>query len=176
MISQQAVKIHFVNSNQKFKYDGMRVFKMEKHESCSCECVQQSQDCNEYQIYRPEECRCVCRNPDAAADCISDPKKHWMAESCRCLCKTRKTCMTGTIFSQDTCRCEVESSILMQASKLNRDNHQVMAPLSPIHTVDVEFKKQQDRHHSIERVGSSQGINPDTDNRLMKIGSSIFRG
>ena len=129
----------------------MRVFKLVSHDSCRCECVQQSTDCNEHQEYRPDECRCVCRDPERAIHCHKHPDRVWLQDTCECRCKHRITCMTGTVFSEETCRCHVP-----------HDSNQFsfnQFPLLHFHSsIDLEIKKQQDYE---SRLGSSHGINPE---------------
>ena len=87
---------------------------------------------------------------------MADPRKIWQSDQCNCVCKTRSTCATGTVFNENTCRCEVKKipNLLTDFGLL---------PSIKIHhstTFDVEFKKQ---HDYDQKIGASDGgINPDT--------------
>lgn len=153
IVNVTAVQLDYEGSlNGKFKYDGLRIFHLEKHESCRCECIQQQDDCNEHQVYRPEECRCLCKDPSKADDCKKRPDKIWIQDSCQCLCRQRFNCPTGSSFSEVSCKCEADAP-----PHLIFDSF----PNIRIHsTIDVEFKKQSD---FTRRIGSSLGINPDID-------------
>ena len=142
----------------------MRIFKMEQHESCRCECIQQATDCNKYQSYRPEECRCVCNDPVARAEECSKSNRIWNPDTCTCQCKYKHTCTTGTRFNHESCKCEIESHLIDSVNELKiiSDSYKVQK-LSPI--IDSEFKKQDER----TRMSNDyyDGINPDlNDNRI----------
>lgn len=149
----QAVKLHYAKFNEKFRYGGMRTFHLEKHESCRCECVQQSSDCNPRQEYRPDECRCVCRDAEQALLCQKHGQdKVWHQDTCECKCRHPLTCMTGTVFSPETCKCHVSHEI----SRFSFNQF----PLIHFHSsIDLEIKKQRDYGSKVG--GSSIGINPD---------------
>lgn len=129
----------------------MRTFRLEKHESCRCECVQQSSDCNEHQEYRPDECRCACRDSERRIQCLKKQEKTWLPDSCECKCSSRPTCPTGTVFSEETCKCHVSADSSRFAFN--------QFPLIHFHSsIDLEIKKQQEFP---SRLGSSTGIDPD---------------
>ena len=129
----------------------MRTFRLEKHEACRCECVQQSSDCNEHQEYRSDECRCMCRDQERSIECLKKPEKMWFQDSCECKCRHPITCTTGTVFSHETCKCHVSQETSQFSFK--------QFPLIHFHSsIDLEIKKQEEFG---SRLGSSGGINPD---------------
>ncbi|RWS09096.1 vascular endothelial growth factor A-like protein [Dinothrombium tinctorium] len=146
------VRLQYLAENSKFRLKGLKVFKMDKHEECSCQCIQKASDCNELQMYRAEECRCVCRDLQKVLQCIQQRNKFWDQGNCTCLCKSTLNCSTGLRFDQNTCRylCELikkkEDRSLTQYSPsilLTNDNHEILQ----------RFKGGNE--------GISDGINPD---------------
>lgn len=111
-------------------------------------------------MYIPQECRCSCRYPWQAAACAEDPRKIWLSDQCKCACKTRSTCATGTVFNEETCRCEAK-----KVPNLLTDLGLIPSiKISQTSTFDLEFKKQHDFN---SKVGASDGgINPDTGQRV----------
>ncbi|KAI1296628.1 hypothetical protein HDE_04995 [Halotydeus destructor] len=109
-IDVTALRLRYAKFDQKFKFEGVKVFKMMKHESCQCQCIQQPEDCSQNQVYIPEECRCVCPDKKEADACSSLPFKIWNKENCSCSCRSRPLCSTGLFFDTETCRCKVSES------------------------------------------------------------------
>lgn len=155
-VSMPVTILRYNIEKRKFLLGGIETFKFEKHEECSCQCIQQKSDCNENQIYIPEECRCSCNDHSRASSCLADPRKIWHADQCVCRCKTKSTCATGTVFNEDSCRCEAKKVVpnLITDTGLIPKIH-----ISHSATFDLEFKKQQDFTH---KIGISDGgINPE---------------
>ncbi|RWS30020.1 vascular endothelial growth factor A-like protein [Leptotrombidium deliense] len=100
------VKLQYSPISRKFKFKGLKVFKMDKHEQCSCQCIQKPADCTSTQVYRPEECRCVCRDMQNVIKCLQNHEKIWDRNICACKCKATLKCSTGFFFNDETCRCE----------------------------------------------------------------------
>lgn len=163
-VTQQSVDVTLLKFNadrKKLYISGIETYKFEKHEDCSCQCIQQASDCNERQIYIPHECRCACRDASRATECAADVKKIWQSDQCNCVCKHRSSCTTGTSFNEDTCKCEIKKvPTLITALGLD-----TVGSIRISHsTYDVEIKKQQDfNYHSGAHDG---GINTDHDRKI----------
>lgn len=58
-------------------------------------------------MYKPEECRCQCKNLDEKENCkAGNAKKTWNPELCICQCQEVEQCPTNFYFDPNTCRCE----------------------------------------------------------------------
>lgn len=143
----------------KFRYQGTKVFQIQQHHACRCECEKQPGDCNQYQVYQPQTCGCVCRDPGREFDCKQRPDKIWVESSCECQCRKIFTnCPGGKIFSNDTCRCEAPPPHVIVNGFPSFRFH------SSFHSqFDVEFQKQA---AYTQQVGSSGGINPDDPKKV----------
>jgi hypothetical protein len=105
-IDVPVLRLKFENFNKKFELKGIKTFKMLRHDSCACQCIEQPEDCSAGQDYKPEECRCVCRDLRAADLCLaSSSVKVWSKEWCSCSCRHSKQCSTGLTFDPNSCRC-----------------------------------------------------------------------
>ena len=171
-ITEQSVEVTLLKYNadrKKLIVTGIETYKFEKHEDCGCQCIQQASDCNHHQIYIPHECRCACRDSSKAAECSADVKKIWQSDQCSCVCKHRSSCTTGTVFNEDTCKCEIKKAPSL-LSALGIEN---FGSIRISHsTYDIELKKQQD--FSLQTGAHDGGINTETG-RDRKISFSSFQ-
>ncbi|KAH8320090.1 hypothetical protein KR074_011625, partial [Drosophila pseudoananassae] len=79
---------------------------VEQHLACRCDCRIKEGDCNAYQSYRQELCRCECHNTDAKDKCLEQPDtKYWDDANCTCACRYNQSCTTGTVFDETQCKC-----------------------------------------------------------------------
>ncbi|XP_015791086.1 uncharacterized protein LOC107367834 isoform X3 [Tetranychus urticae] len=105
-ISVEVMVLRYIPHSRRFKYAGRQRFSFASHKQCSCECIQKESDCSSSQLYKKEECRCVCRDLSAAANCTSDPTKYWDSSECSCKCLHPHNCSSGLQFNEKTCSCE----------------------------------------------------------------------
>jgi len=89
----------------RLKFAGKDIVHIEKHTKCQCGCKIKAKDCNKYQKYREEECRCICNNTDEETKCFGDTKRLWDSENCTCRCKEVHDCSTGYAFDFSKCGC-----------------------------------------------------------------------
>lgn len=127
-------------------------------QSCSCQCIQQPKDCLSTQVYKPEECRCVCRDSAAADACLASPYKQWSKETCSCSCATRQTCSTGLLFDEDKCLCAPAAQPKREAESNEEEfrsasNQTVAAPANdePEREVGDDQKKESDQQQVTAR-------------------------
>ncbi|KAH8400400.1 hypothetical protein KR215_011365 [Drosophila sulfurigaster] len=79
---------------------------VEQHVKCKCDCRIRAEDCNSYQEYRKDLCRCECQNTDARDKCLEQSEnKYWDDANCTCACRYNQSCTTGTIFDESQCKC-----------------------------------------------------------------------
>ncbi|XP_043071953.1 uncharacterized protein LOC6566241 isoform X2 [Drosophila grimshawi] len=79
---------------------------VEKHLACKCDCRKKPGDCNPYQEYRKDLCRCECTNTDARDKCLQHSDlKYWDPANCTCACQHNQSCTTGTDFDEALCKC-----------------------------------------------------------------------
>ncbi|EDV33911.1 uncharacterized protein Dana_GF19053, isoform B [Drosophila ananassae] len=79
---------------------------VEQHLACRCGCRIKEGDCNAYQSYRQELCRCECHNTDAKDKCLEQlDVKYWDDANCTCACRYNLSCTTGTVFDETQCKC-----------------------------------------------------------------------
>ncbi|KAH8276644.1 hypothetical protein KR044_001092 [Drosophila immigrans] len=79
---------------------------VEQHVACKCDCRIRAEDCNTYQEYRKDLCRCECQNTDARDKCLEQSEnKYWDDANCTCACRYNQSCTTGTIFDESQCKC-----------------------------------------------------------------------
>ncbi|CAK9804737.1 Platelet-derived growth factor subunit A [Anthophora quadrimaculata] len=89
-----------------FKFSEKRIVPLEEHTECACDCKTKEKDCNEKQIYYPDECICVCKNVDEETKCLrNNDTKLWNPNLCTCSCRQEMECSTGFFFDHNTCRC-----------------------------------------------------------------------
>ncbi|XP_023030177.2 uncharacterized protein isoform X3 [Leptinotarsa decemlineata] len=105
----QVVKTQYTGT-KKLKILGKEIIPVEKHTKCKCDCKIKAEvatlHCNQYQEYKPDECRCTCKNTDEEQKCRkSGSKKLWNPELCACQCKDVIICTTGYYFDQNDCKC-----------------------------------------------------------------------
>lgn len=91
-------------TENKFKFEGFKVFRIEKHDNCSCNCIQKAKDCTRAQIYSSSECRCLCPDAESARQCTADTNKLWDNNECKCKCASVQLCSSGLHYSNITCR------------------------------------------------------------------------
>lgn len=91
--------------NKTLKYIGKKIVTLIKHELCSCDCKSKPQDCKGRQVYRKEECRCVCANEKEEFECANQPHKLWDPSTCQCGCREMQECSTGYEFDNNMCKC-----------------------------------------------------------------------
>ncbi|XP_066998880.2 platelet-derived growth factor subunit A [Anabrus simplex] len=93
-------------SGKKMQFRQKEIIPVERHTKCKCDCIIKEKDCNQYQEYRKNECRCVCLNVDEQQKCLAENEtKLWDHSNCTCECRDTKECSTGFYFDQYTCSC-----------------------------------------------------------------------
>ncbi|XP_017853456.1 vascular endothelial growth factor A isoform X2 [Drosophila busckii] len=86
--------------------DGFAIVDVEQHLDCKCDCRIKAEDCNAYQEYRKDLCRCECQNTDARQKCLEQSEhKYWDDANCTCVCRYNQSCTTGTVFDETLCKC-----------------------------------------------------------------------
>ncbi|CAL4115652.1 unnamed protein product [Meganyctiphanes norvegica] len=76
-----------------------------EHKKCECQCKIQESDCNSNQQYDDQNCRCVC--PKGKGSRTTCPNgKVWSDSKCDCVCQNQRSCTTGMIFNDDSCKCD----------------------------------------------------------------------
>ncbi|KAH8387376.1 hypothetical protein KR093_006699 [Drosophila rubida] len=105
---------------------------VEQHVACKCDCRIRAEDCNTYQEYRKDLCRCECQNTDARDKCLEQSEnKYWDDANCTCACRYNQSCTTGTIFDESQCKCTDPSApsdftdrrrFIVQAIPVEQDN------------------------------------------------------
>ncbi|XP_017113139.1 vascular endothelial growth factor C [Drosophila elegans] len=79
---------------------------VEQHTACRCDCRTKAEDCNVYQSYIKDLCRCECHNTDARDKCLEQAdSKYWVDDNCSCVCRYNQSCTTGTVFDETLCKC-----------------------------------------------------------------------
>ncbi|XP_017009891.2 uncharacterized protein Pvf1 [Drosophila takahashii] len=82
------------------------IITVEQHTQCRCDCRTKAEDCNVYQSYRKDLCRCECHNTDARDKCLEQAEnKYWVDDNCTCVCRYNQSCTTGTVFDETQCKC-----------------------------------------------------------------------
>ncbi|KAH8397974.1 hypothetical protein KR222_007606 [Zaprionus bogoriensis] len=82
------------------------IITVEQHLACKCDCHIKAEDCNAYQEYRKDLCRCECQNTNARDKCLEHSElKFWDDANCNCACRYIQSCTTGTIFDEGQCKC-----------------------------------------------------------------------
>lgn len=104
-----------------FVSQGTRIYSLEQHDRCSCNCKQDASSCGVLQRFREDECRCVCTNQYQASLCTG-PKKIWDSLDCACKCRRIMDCSTGSYFNPLECRCETSRRSL-SINNLNSQNN-----------------------------------------------------
>ncbi|XP_022245662.1 uncharacterized protein LOC111086579 [Limulus polyphemus] len=105
---RQVLKAKYSESgSEKFDFQSHETVKLEKHEKCSFQCKEKASDCSSQQIYKEDECCCVCKNQHRSGSCHKD--QIWDSEVCECKCKNYSKCSTGLYFNTRTCRCNTVS-------------------------------------------------------------------
>ncbi|XP_049826063.1 uncharacterized protein LOC109594529 [Aethina tumida] len=105
-ITLKVTKVTFRNVNSKLKKNSEKLIQIDKHTECECKCVVKPSDCNIYQEYRENECRCACTNVDEEKKCNKqNATKLWDPTSCACVCREILQCSTGSRFDQKECTC-----------------------------------------------------------------------
>lgn len=85
---------------------GSAIVSVEQHLECKCDCRIKAEDCNAYQEYRKDLCRCECQNTDARDKCLEQSEhKYWDDANCTCACRYIQSCTTGTNFDETQCKC-----------------------------------------------------------------------
>jgi len=73
--------------------------------ACKCECVVKADQCDkEWQVYKPDRCRCECKYESENVQCA--PNFKWNQEHCECLCDLEpQPCRADMFWSPQDCRC-----------------------------------------------------------------------
>ncbi|KAH8240446.1 hypothetical protein KR038_002603 [Drosophila bunnanda] len=108
------------------------IVSVEQHKACRCDCRTKAEDCNVYQSYRKDLCRCECHNLDARDKCLEQvDTKYWDDANCTCVCRYNQSCTTGTVFDETQCKCTDPSApidvldrkrFIVQAVQVDPDN------------------------------------------------------
>lgn len=103
-----ATTINYSTENHKpFRFKNAIIVPIEEHTACRCVCAIKETDCNSNQMYKPEECRCQCKNLDEKENCkAGNAKKTWNPELCICQCQEVEQCPTNFYFDPNTCSCK----------------------------------------------------------------------
>ncbi|XP_055930754.1 vascular endothelial growth factor A-like isoform X2 [Argiope bruennichi] len=101
-----------------FENQGTNVFSLEQHDRCACKCKENANNCSVRQVFREDECRCICTNQEEAVQCTG-PKRIWDNSECACKCRKILDCSTGSIFNPLKCRCEIERRSMRATSANN---------------------------------------------------------
>lgn len=106
MVELQVLKTRYLGPpSNRFDSGELVTIELEKHLECECQCRVKASHCqSDIQVYRPNECRCECKNQDEARNCIGD--KIWDPNTCSCICREYRECSTGFNFNLNTCMCE----------------------------------------------------------------------
>ncbi|KAG5873208.1 hypothetical protein JTB14_019517 [Gonioctena quinquepunctata] len=126
ILAYQVLKTQYTG-NKKLKILGKEIIPVEKHTKCKCDCKIKEEvamkDCNEYQEYRPAECRCACKNIDEEKKCSKNgARKLWNPELCACLCRNIIPCTTGYTFDHIECKCSPQPLRRRSPSYETRDS------------------------------------------------------
>ena len=97
------LRVKYSHFEKRFVFQGFKVFRIEKHDSCACDCIQKTLDCSVGQVYVPEECRCKCKRSDLAKKCELQFNMYWDNNDCQCKCSKSMLCSTGFKFNNETC-------------------------------------------------------------------------
>lgn len=100
------IRVKYSTEEKRLKFEGFKVFRIEKHDNCSCDCIQKASDCSPNQIYSQSECRCLCPNNNEVNECQNVDNKYWDYSQCNCKCKSMPLCSTGFLFNDISCRLE----------------------------------------------------------------------
>ncbi|XP_031561947.1 vascular endothelial growth factor C-like [Actinia tenebrosa] len=108
-----------------------RTIQLVNHTQCGCQCVAKPSDCTSDQVWKAEECSCVCkythRPPPTSCPeghrwdsghcecrCDKPPKvcpvgKHWSPRACGCVCSSdiERSCRSKGMITDDECECKV---------------------------------------------------------------------
>ena len=63
---------------------------IEEHQSCQCGCAKTPQSCTSSQVFRENQCSCVCKDEEAKNACYNRPGWFWDEDSCQCLCQCQQ--------------------------------------------------------------------------------------
>ncbi|CAG2172121.1 unnamed protein product [Oppiella nova] len=148
------IRVKYSTVERRLKFEGFKVFRIERHDMCSCDCIQKAVDCSPKQIYSESECRCLCPNVS----------RYWDYNDCDCKCKSMPLCSTGFSFNNITCRCEsmdndsnishTDGSIDLNDGYSRLGAHQYALDKK----VDTEIDAQNNKGLNIL---NAKGINPD---------------
>jgi len=85
-----------------------------EHLQCGCDCSQEARDSctGQSHVFNSDTCQCQCKDIAAKQECL-DQGRSWSASSCSCSCHQPSPCSIGTVFSNVTCTCLPENSILL---------------------------------------------------------------
>lgn len=100
----QVIRVKYSPTELRLKFEGFKVFRIEKHDKCNCDCIQKSSQCSAKQIYSESECRCLCPDTSSVHECQKSGHKFWDHNRCQCECKSVPFCSTGMVFNRTTCR------------------------------------------------------------------------
>ncbi|KAK7602771.1 hypothetical protein V9T40_006745 [Parthenolecanium corni] len=91
--------------NKTLKYIGKKIVTLLRHNECQCDCKTKAKDCRGGQIYKQDECRCVCANGNEEQQCTKQHNKLWNPATCQCACRNITECSSGYFFDQNSCSC-----------------------------------------------------------------------
>ncbi|XP_053206775.1 vascular endothelial growth factor A-like isoform X2 [Panonychus citri] len=183
-ISIEVMVLRYIPHSRQFKYAGRQRFTFEGHNQCECKCIQKETDCTFGQLYKKEECRCVCRDLSNLSECTSNSAKYWDSSSCSCKCLHHHKCSSGLHFNEKTCSCDtnyyngskfyqfgstnIHNQLMDQVNSLNNSKKNAPSPtttqldssdgfnLLSGNNQDEEFNEMDKLHRSL----GYQGINP----------------
>ncbi|XP_054163161.1 uncharacterized protein LOC128960995, partial [Oppia nitens] len=115
------IRVKYSSDERRLKFEGFKVFRIERHDRCVCDCIQKAFHCKPNQVYSDSECRCLCPNVSQIIDCQNSDYKQWDYNLCECKCKSIQLCSTGFVFNNNICRCEPEIDI--EEDKLSNGDH-----------------------------------------------------
>ncbi|CAG9832219.1 unnamed protein product [Diabrotica balteata] len=105
-ISVQVIKAQYTG-DKKMRYVSKELIPLERHLKCKCDCKVRAEHCLPNQVYRKDECDCICTNTDEENKCYRDyEKKEWDIDTCSCKCRGVYECSTGSVYDHNECRCK----------------------------------------------------------------------
>uniref|UniRef100_A0AAG5DQW4 Platelet-derived growth factor (PDGF) family profile domain-containing protein n=1 Tax=Anopheles atroparvus TaxID=41427 RepID=A0AAG5DQW4_ANOAO len=89
------------------RFSHLELVPVEEHVRCKCQCRVKDSDCNELQVYNPNNCRCECTNKDDRTQCTQERQtKQWNPDTCSCDCIPRtEECTSGSHYDRSACKC-----------------------------------------------------------------------
>jgi len=95
---------------------------VEEHTQCGCACQLTPDECQGPSHYLNSDlCRCECKDTEAKRECL-DQGRTWTESSCSCGCPLFHSCSSGSVYSNITCQCVVETLDILPDPRTPRSN------------------------------------------------------